>query len=156
MVYPNDFLQGNLGRFWYFDISKGPCEKNPVFQGCAKVVCFPAWLGQSALKGRVLTLFYKQGQPWYTSPHFGLPKTSSNECTQYLWFLAPPGLKNSPKMAQNYCKSPHWSFWAIFGLFLGHGGPKKSQILSALIRTGLQQPKMRRCIPWLTPFVKKS
>ena len=54
----NDGLpQWNLGRFWYFDVSKGPGEKNPVFQGCAKVVCFPAWLGHSALKGRVLTFF---------------------------------------------------------------------------------------------------
>ena len=32
---------------------------------------------------------------------------------------------------------------------------QKSQILSALIRTGLRQPKLRRCITWLTPFVKK-
>ena len=37
------------------DVSKGPGEKIPAFQGCAKVVCFPAWLGHSALKGRVLT-----------------------------------------------------------------------------------------------------
>ena len=41
------------------------------------------------------------------------------------------------------------SFWAIFGPFLGPGGPKNSQILSALIRTGLQPPKemkLKRCI----------
>ena len=141
MVYPNDFLQGNLGRFWYFDVSKGPGEKNPVFQGCAKVVCFPAWLGQSALKGRVLTFFYKRCQPCYTSPQFGLPKPSSNECTQYLWFLGPPGHKNSPKMAQNYCKSPHWSFWAIFGLFLGPGGPKNHKYWVHSLELGFSNPK---------------
>ena len=153
MVYSNDFLQGNLGRFWYFDVSKWPGEKNPIFQGSAKLVCFPVWLGQSALKGRVLTFFFKRCQPCYTSPQFGWPKLSSNECNQYLWFLGPPVTKNNPKMAQNTSLSGHFG---PFSFFLGPGGPKISQILSALIRTGLRQPKLRRCITWLTLFVKES
>ena len=65
---------------------------------------------QSALKGRVLTFFYKRCQPHYTSPQFGLLKPSSNECTQYLWFLGSPVTKNGPKMAKNNCKSPPHTF----------------------------------------------
>ena len=75
--------------FWC--LKRARWKKKTVFQGCAKVVCFPAWLSQSALEGRVLTFFYKRCQPCYTSPQFGWPKPSSNECNQYLWFLGPPG-----------------------------------------------------------------
>ena len=32
------FFQGNLGRFWYFDVPKGPGEKKTAFQGYAKIV----------------------------------------------------------------------------------------------------------------------
>ena len=42
----------NLGRFWYFDVAKGPGEKTPAFQGCAKIVCFPSWHG-SGVSGSV-------------------------------------------------------------------------------------------------------
>ena len=49
----NDGLpQWNLGRFWYFDVAKGPGEKNPAFQGCPKIVCFPSW-HRSGMSGSV-------------------------------------------------------------------------------------------------------
>ena len=40
MVYPNYFFQGNLGRFWYFDVPIGPGEKNTRLQGLCQNCVF--------------------------------------------------------------------------------------------------------------------
>ena len=149
MVYPNDFLQGNLGRFWYFDVSKGPGEKNPVFQGCAKVVCFPAWLGQSALKGKALTFCFTNGVNHVThllSLGGWSPVLMSvlNICD--FWDpQAPKIARKWPKITARALSGHFGPFWVIFG-------PSRS----TKIRTGLRQPKLRRFMTWLTPFVKKS
>lgn len=53
------FFKKIYGGFDILMSQKGQVKKIPAFQVCAKVVCFPAWLGHghSALKGRVLTCF---------------------------------------------------------------------------------------------------
>ena len=53
------------------------------------------------------------------------------------------------------CFEPLGALAVILGHFWALEVPK-SQILSALIRTGLRPPKLRRCITWLKPFVKTS
>ena len=59
-------------------------------------------------------------------------------------------------MTQNDCESLQWSFWDIFWANFGPWRFQKSQILSAVIRTGHRPPKLTRCITWLTTFVKKK
>ena len=159
MVYSNDFLQGNLGRFWYFDVSKGPGEKKAYFRVVPKWCVFQSDLVRVPLIKSDLVRVPLIKLLTHSLTDIIISRAScdaKNTDTEIQQMSLRPSRKNSPKMAQNYCESPQWSFWAIFGLFLGPGGPKKSQILSALIRTGFWQPKLRRCITWLTPFVKKS
>ena len=56
-------------------------------------------------------------------------------------------------MSQNDHLGLSQSFLVIFGPWRS----QKSQILIALLRTGLRPPKLRECIIiWLTPFVKKK
>ena len=52
LAKPNHFCEDFIWTFWYFDIPKGPGEKIPSFQGCAKMVCFPSWHG-SRVSGSV-------------------------------------------------------------------------------------------------------
>ena len=85
--------------FWC--LKRARWKKIPAFQDCAKVVCFPAWLGHGVPKKGSLLFFYKRCPLCYTSLQFhlfGWPKPSSNECTQYLWFFGTSGARKWPKM----------------------------------------------------------
>ena len=92
------FFKKIQGGFDILMSQKGQVKKIPAFQGCAKVVCFPAWHGHSALKGRVLIFFL-----WMVSTISSIRKAEA----QLLWFHSIfvifwdlQGPKIAPKMAQ--------------------------------------------------------
>ena len=108
MVLPSDFLQGNLGRFWYFDVSKGPGEKNSRLSGLCQSGVFSSLTWSQSLKGWSQLFFFTNGVNYvihlFSFISLGGWRPVLMSALNICEFLGPPGPKKGPKMAQNDCK----------------------------------------------------